>query len=121
MTRDKITVTGVTGYGYHGVLAAEKREGQEFVVDAALELDVSSAGTSDDLRHTIDYGQVAELIHGQIVSDPVDLIETLAERTARLILQNYPLVQRVELTVNKPHAPITVPFTNVAVTVVRER
>lgn len=121
MPKDRITLTGIRGHGYHGVLPDEKRAGQIFVVDAVLGLDLSDAGDSDDLERTVHYGEIAELIHHNIVSDPVDLIETVAERTAKLILKNYPLVQQVEVTIHKPHAPITVPFGNVAVTVVREQ
>lgn len=121
MTQDRITITGIAGYGFHGVLDGEKTVGQQFSVDAVLSVDLSAAGASDDLSHTVHYGEVAELIHAQITGEPVELIETLADRTARLVLEGYPLVQRVELTVNKPQAPIRVPFANVAVTVVRER
>lgn len=121
MTQDSITLTGVSGYGFHGVLEGEKSVGQHFSVDAVLSVDLRAAGSSDDLGDTVHYGEVAELIHTQITGEPVELIETLADRTARLVLDRHPLVQRVELTVNKPQAPITVPFANVAVTVVRER
>ncbi|MDO5617925.1 dihydroneopterin aldolase [Kocuria sp.] len=121
MSQDRITLTGITGYGYHGVLPEEKATGQNFVVDAVLSLDLRAAGGSDDLSQTVHYGEIAELIHHHIVSEPVDLIESLAQRTALEILQRYPAIERVELTVNKPKAPITVPFANVAVTVIRER
>lgn len=121
MTQDRITITGIAGYGFHGVLDGEKTVGQQFSVDAVLSVDLSAAGASDDLSHTVHYGEVAELIHAQITGEPVELIETLADRTARLVLEGYPLVQRVELTVSKPQAPIRVPFANVAVTVIRER
>ncbi|NKE10342.1 dihydroneopterin aldolase [Kocuria subflava] len=121
VTQDSITLTGVSGYGFHGVLDGEKSVGQQFSVDAVLTVDLRAAGATDNLAHTVHYGEVAELIHAQITGEPVELIETLADRTARLVLERYPLVQRVELTVNKPQAPITVPFANVAVTVIRER
>ncbi|KAA9394174.1 dihydroneopterin aldolase [Kocuria coralli] len=118
---DRITLTGVTGRGFHGVLAEEKRDGQPFIVDAVMYLDLRPAGRTDDLSRTVHYGEIAELIHHEIESRPVELIETLADRTARLILERYPSVDRVDLTVNKPEAPITVPFGNVAVSVSRER
>lgn len=121
MTNDRITLTGIKGFGHHGVLEEEKRNGQPFVVDAVLHLDLAPAARTDELTETVHYGEIAELIHAEIESKPVDLIETLADRTARLILERYPAIQLVELTVNKPQAPITVPFGNVAVTVTRER
>ncbi|NHU85626.1 dihydroneopterin aldolase [Kocuria sp. JC486] len=121
MTNDRIALTGIKGFGHHGVLEEEKRNGQPFVVDAVLHLDLAPAARTDELTETVHYGEIAELIHAEIESKPVDLIETLADRTARLILERYPAIQLVELTVNKPQAPITVPFGNVAVTVTRER
>lgn len=121
MTNDRIALTGIKGFGHHGVLEEEKRNGQPFVVDAVLHLDLAPAARTDELTETVHYGEIAELIHTEIESKPVDLIETLADRTARLILERYPAIQLVELTVNKPQAPITVPFGNVAVTVTRER
>lgn len=118
---DRITLTGISGYGYHGVLESEKATGQTFVVDAVLVMDLAPAAASDDLRLTAHYGLIAELIHQEIESRPVDLIETLADRTARRILEEYPPITAVELTVHKPQAPIAVAFTSVAVTVNRER
>ncbi|MBU1251187.1 dihydroneopterin aldolase [Microcella indica] len=118
--RDTITLTGVRARGHHGVLADERRDGQEFVVDVALTLDLARAAASDDVADTVHYGELAEAIVAAIERDPVDLIETLAERIAALVLEHV-AVHEVVVTVHKPHAPIPVPFDDVAVTITRGR
>lgn len=115
---DRVTLTGLRAHGYHGVLASERQDGQEFVVDVVCELDMSTAGRTDDLADTVDYATLATAIISDIVGDPVQLIETLAERIARTCLAAQPVLA-VEVTVHKPAAPIPVPFVDVAVTVRR--
>ena len=116
---DRIVLTGVSGHGHHGVFAHERADGQEFIVDAVLELGSTvHAADTDDLARTVHYGEVAEALHAVITGPPVDLIETLAERLAEACLA-FSGVRRVQITVHKPHAPITVPFTDVAVRVTR--
>lgn len=120
MSSDCIRITGITAHAHHGVLAHERREGQSFVVDLELVLDLSPAGVSDDLSRTVDYGQLAQRVHDAVASDPVDLIETLAQRIADLCLGEPP-VHRVTVTVHKPQAPVPVTVTDVAVTIERSR
>ena len=115
---DRITLTGLRVRGWHGVLPEERRDGQDFVVDAVLHLDLRPAGASDDLARTVHYGELAEALAAVVAGDPVDLLETLAERLADVCLTAGP-VERVEVTVHKPDAPIPVPFTDVSVTVTR--
>lgn len=117
---DRIVVTGIRARGHHGVLASEREAGQEFVVDVDLELDVRPAAATDDLELTVDYGALAERVAAAVERDPVDLIETLAERLAGVVLAS-PAVLRTRVTVHKPSAPIPVPFEDVAVTIERER
>ena len=102
------------------MLAHEREYGQTFVVDVTLFLDLGPAGVSGDLSRTVDYGQLAHRVHESITSDPVDLIETLAERIASLCLGESP-VDRVAVTVHKPEAPVPVTLTDVAVTIERSR
>lgn len=115
---DRITLTGLRVRGHHGVLPDERAHGQEFVVDAALEVDLRLAGGSDDLADTVDYGLLAERLAAVVAGEPVDLLESLATRLTEVCLAD-PRVVSVEVTVHKPGAPITVPFTDVSVTVVR--
>ena len=117
---DRITITGIRGIGHHGVFEHERVDGQEFVVDVALDVATASAARSDDLADTVDYGEVASSVHAVVVGDPVDLIETLAERIAAVCLA-FSGVERVAVTVHKPQAPIPVPFDDVELRIVRER
>lgn len=117
---DAITLTGLRANGHHGVFEEERRTGQVFVVDVTAGLPLQDAARSDDLTKTIHYGELAASIVAAVERDPVDLIETVAERIADLVL-GYPLVQTVTVTVHKPSAPIEVPFADVSVTIERSR
>ncbi|HET8896033.1 MAG TPA: dihydroneopterin aldolase [Protaetiibacter sp.] len=117
---DLLILTGLRATGHHGVFDHERRDGQEFVVDLEISTDFSAASATDELGDTIHYGVLAEQVTAAIERDPVDLIETLAERIATLVLE-YPAAASVTVTVHKPHAPITVPFDDVAVTITRGR
>lgn len=119
-TRDRITLTGVRVRAHHGVFDFEREAGQEFVIDVSVAVDLAAAASGDDLGRTVHYGELAEAISAAVERDPVDLIETVAERVAVVALA-FPSVEEVEVTVHKPQAPITVPFADVAVTIVRGR
>ena len=118
MTGDRIALTGLRVRGRHGVLPQERRDGQDFVVDVALELDLRAAGASDDLTQTVHYGELAEALAAVVAGEPVDLIETLAQRLADVCLADG-RVERAHVTVHKPQAPIPLELADVAVTVVR--
>ena len=115
---DIIMLTGIRGHGHHGVFPAERRDGQEFIVDINVHLASSKAAKSDALADTVNYAVVADLVHERIIGEPVDLIETLAENIAAAVL-SLSGVSRVEVTVHKPQAPIAVPFADVALRIVR--
>ncbi|MFM1916795.1 MAG: 2-amino-4-hydroxy-6-hydroxymethyldihydropteridine diphosphokinase [Actinomycetota bacterium] len=114
---DRIEIHGIRGFGYHGVLPEERAQGQEFIVDVVLGTDIDRAAASDDLAHTINYADVAVRVHEHITGDPADLIETLAERIARDVLNMGALW--VEVAVHKPSAPIPVPFGDVVIRIRR--
>ena len=117
---DRITLTGLEVFAHHGVFDFERERGQRFLVDAALWVDLHAAAAGDDLSRTVHYGELADAIVAAVAADPVDLIETVAERIAQLAL-GYQAVSRARVTVHKPDAPIAAPFTDVSVTVDRTR
>jgi 7,8-dihydroneopterin aldolase/epimerase/oxygenase len=117
---DRIALRGLKVRGFHGVLEQERRDGQDFGIDAILEVDISDAAATDDLTRTVDYSEVAQAIAAIVAGEPLDLIETLAERLAAVCLEQS-LVSAVEITVHKPHAPIALPFDDVTVTIRRTR
>lgn len=117
---DRITLTGVRAFGYHGVYPDEKRDGQEFVVDATVFLPLARAAETDDVVDTVHYGELAERIAAIVSGEPVDLLEKLAARIADEVLRDE-RVEAVTVTVHKPAAPIPVPFADVSVTITRGR
>ncbi|POX49386.1 dihydroneopterin aldolase [Streptomyces sp. Ru72] len=117
---DRVALRGLKARGYHGVFPEEREEGQTFVVDLVLGVDTRPAASDDDLSKTVHYGVVAEEVVALVEGEPVNLIETLAERIALSCLKHAP-VQEVEVCVHKPDAPITVPFDDVSVTITRSR
>lgn len=117
---DELTVTGIACFGHHGVLDHERRDGQTFLVDLTLGLDTAPAAASDDLRDTVDYGSLVGAVKAAVERDPVDLIETLAQRIAEVCCVD-PRVAWARVTVHKPDAPIQATFTDVALTITRRR
>ena len=115
---DRIALTGLRVRGHHGVLPVERAQGQDFLVDVLLELDLRGAAASDDVGDTVHYGELAQRLAAVVEGEPVDLIETLAQRLAEVCLA-YPLVERATVTVHKPDAPIPLEFADVSVTLVR--
>lgn len=120
MTEDRISLIGLKIQANHGVFDFEREQGQLFIVDVVAWVDLAGAADSDDLAKTVHYGNLAEEIVTAVATDPVDLIETVAERIAQVVLA-HDVVERVKVTVHKPHAPMSVEFADVAVTIVRGR
>lgn len=118
MSTDSITLTGLRITAHHGVFDFERENGQEFVIDVTVWLDFRAAAAGDDLACTIHYGELAVEVADAVRRDPVDLIETLAERIADVVLA-HAAAQRVRVTVHKPQAPIEIPFADVSVQIER--
>jgi dihydroneopterin aldolase/2-amino-4-hydroxy-6-hydroxymethyldihydropteridine diphosphokinase len=120
VARDRIRLDGLRGRGHHGVFDHERREGQEFVVDVELAVDLGPAGRTDDLADTVDYGAIGAAALARIEGEPVDLLERVAELVAHDALA-HPGVDEVTVTIHKPQAPVGVPFGDVTVAVTRSR
>lgn len=117
---DEIRLTGLTVFGRHGVFDHERENGQEFVIDLRLQLELSDAAASDDVADTVHYGELAERVAAVVAGEPVNLIEALAQRIADVVLADA-RVRQVDVTVHKPHAPIPLTFADVSVTISRSR
>ncbi|TCB98949.1 dihydroneopterin aldolase [Micromonospora zingiberis] len=117
---DRIALTGLRARGRHGVYDFERVQGQDFVVDAVLELDLAQAARSDEVTDTVHYGELAERLVAVITDEPVNLIETLADRLITVCLAD-PRVCAATVTVHKPEAPVPHTFTDVAVTMRRSQ
>lgn len=114
----QIAITGISAFGFHGVYDEERRTGQDFVVDVVMTVDTSIAEKSDRVEDSVHYGEVAEQVAAIVAGEPVALIETLAARIADAVISREK-VSGVVVTVHKPQAPISVPFTDVSVTISR--
>ena len=119
-TPDRIAIRGLTAFAHHGVYAFERRQGQTFRCDAVLDVDTAPAAATDDLALTVNYAELAQRLYATLSGEPVDLLETLAQRLADVCL-SYERVDAVEVTVHKPEADLGVPFGDVTVTVRRTR
>jgi dihydroneopterin aldolase len=117
---DTVTLTGLRVRGRHGVYDFERAQGQDFVIDVVLELALDAAATSDDVADTVHYGDLADRLGKIVGGEPVNLIETLADRLAGACLADT-RVSAATVTVHKPQAPIAHEFADVAVTLRRTR
>ncbi len=118
---DTIFINGLVLHAYHGVMPHEGKVGQPFIVDLALDIDLSQAAKSDKVADTISYDQVVCTASEAFRARRYKLIEAAGAAVADTILAAYPRVAQVRVTVRKPHAPVAAVFTDVGVTLVRSR
>lgn len=102
MGEDRILLEGMIFYGYHGALQAERELGQRFVVDVELHCDLRPAGTSDELSKTVDYSEIYRQAREVAEGEPLNLVETVAERIAASVIERHHPVQAIRVKVAKP-------------------
>lgn len=117
---DELAVTGIECFAHHGVFDFERREGQVFLVDLVLGIDTRPAAASDDLADTVNYGTLVADVKAAVERDPVDLIETVAQRITDVCLLDT-RVEWARVTLHKPDAPIDATYSDVALTITRTR
>lgn len=103
---DYIRLQGLEFYGYHGVLTEEKELGQRFIIDLELKMNLTEAGTKDQIDKTINYAEVYQKVKGIAEGDSYDLIEAVAEEIADRLLMDYSMLEVVAVKVKKPEVPI---------------
>ena len=118
---DQILLSGIHGFGYHGLFEHERVNGQDFFVDLALTVDLGPASVSDSIDETVNYAEITELVVSAITTEPVSLIEKLAGRIAEQILISHLKVVAVTVTVHKPQAPVAASIKDIAVAITRTR
>jgi dihydroneopterin aldolase len=118
---DQIVLTGIHGFGYHGLFEQERKDGQDFFVDLTLTVDLNAASQSDAIADTVNYAEITDLVVEEISSNPVNLIEKLAARIAERVLNQHPKVDSATVTVHKPQAPVAAQLKDIAVVVTRSR
>ena len=118
---DQIVLTGIHGFGYHGLFEQERKDGQDFFVDLTLSVDLTAAAQSDAIEDTVNYAEITDLVVEEITTNPVNLIEKLAARIAERVLNQHIKVRSVTVTVHKPQAPVAAQLKDIAVVVTRSR
>ena len=119
--KDQIVLTGIHGFGYHGLFDHERENGQDFYVDLSLSVDLTAAAISDSIDDTVNYAEITDLVVEEITSNPVNLIEKLAARIAERVLSQHLKVISDVVTVHKPQAPVAAQLKDIAVVVARTR
>ena len=118
---DAIFVNGLVLHAYHGVMPHEGKVGQPFVLDLALEIDLTEASRTDHLKHTVSYELLVRAVSEAFCARRYRLVEAAAGAVADAVLDRYPLLRSIRITVRKPHAPIAATFDDVGVTITRAR
>jgi len=114
---DKIDIKNLRVYAHHGVLPQETELGQEFFVTCEMYLNLNEAADGDRLNKTVDYSAIAAYINKFMAKNTYKLIETAAHKLSEQILIKYPLIEKIDLEIHKPHAPIDAQFEDVYVSV----
>ena len=117
---DYIKITGLKIFAHHGVLPEEKKNGQDFYINARLFYSMKQPGKTDDLNDAINYAQVCAFMTETFTAQSFDLIEAAAEHLCHAVLQEFCALEKIELELCKPHAPIGLPFTDVSVNMTRQ-
>lgn len=118
---DSVFVNGLVLHAYHGVMPHEGKVGQSFIIDLVLGIDLANAAKSDKLADTVSYDAVVNVVGRTFTGKRYRLVEAAAGAVADAVLQNFPPIQSVRITVRKPHAPVAAVFTDVGVTLTRTR
>jgi dihydroneopterin aldolase len=117
---DVIHLSGVEVFAHHGVFPEERLNGQKFVVDLDVEFDASSAAVSDDVADTINYAELAQLVHDEVAGAPANLLESVGLRVLRRVFE-FPEATHAIVTIHKPEAPMPVAVSGVSITMARSR
>ena len=118
---DSIFIKGLTLHAYHGVMPHEAKVGQPFKLDLVLDIELAEASRTDTLKSTVSYEALVRTASEAFCARRYRLVEAAAGAVAQAVLERYPRVRVVRVTVRKPHAPIAATFDDVGVTVVRAR
>lgn len=118
---DRILLTRIAVYAYHGIHPEEERLGQRFYVSLDCRLDLHPAAENDDWKRTVSYDRLAKIVVDVATERRFSLIEALAEVIARQILSTYAQIHTVTVKVEKPAAPIPTILDGVAIEIERRR
>lgn len=118
---DKITIKGLKLFAYHGVNTEEKENGQSFIIDLDYYLNLTRACKSDKLNDTVSYAKVVKVIRKAFCKSSYDLIEKAAQTVCDALFDEFEEIEKIEITLKKPDAPVSAEFDYMAVSLIRER
>jgi dihydroneopterin aldolase len=118
---DAIFVNGLVLHAYHGVMPHEAKVGQPFGIDLVVDIDLAEASRTDTLKATLSYETLVKTASEAFCVRRYRLVEAAAGAVADAVLDRFPKVVSIRVTVRKPHAPIAATFDDVGVTIVRTR
>ena len=118
---DRIIIKGLKIFAYHGVNPEEKRDGQPFELDITLYASLLRAGQTDDVNDTVSYAKAAKTVLRVMTGAKYNLLEKTAQIVAQQLLSDYPQVEKVDVLLKKPHAPVDMEFDYMAVMITRRR
>ncbi len=118
---DRIFIAGLSLHAYHGIMPYEGKVGQTFTIDIEIDIDLADAACSDKVVDTVSYDKVVTSASAAFCAQKYRLIEAAAGRVADAVLEAFPRVRKIKVTIHKPHAPIAATFSDVGVTLERER
>ncbi|MBH0231816.1 dihydroneopterin aldolase [Halobacillus yeomjeoni] len=118
---DKIYLNQMEFWGYHGLFPEENKLGQRFYVDLQLELDLKPAALSDDMQKSVDYGAAYEICKKIVEGKAHHLVETVAEKLADELLNQFSIIDACLVKVYKPDPPIPGHYKSVAIEIYRSR
>lgn len=118
---DKIIIKGLKIYAFHGVNQEEKDEGQNFIIDAVLYVDLKQAGYTDVVNDTVSYAKVTKSIIKVVKERSYNLLERVAHMITQQLFAEFVDIEKIDITVKKPEAPIKAEFDYMAVNICRDR
>lgn len=118
---DKILIKGLKLFAYHGVNPEEKENGQDFIFDIELSVDIGKACKSDDVNDTVSYAKVVKTVRRVFTAEKYNLLEHCAQVISDAVFEEYPAVSEISLTLKKPQAPVSAEFEYMGVKINRSR
>lgn len=118
---DSIIIKDLQLYAYHGVNEEEKIDGQNFVFDIKVWLDLKTACETDNVEDTVSYAKIIKKVRSVFTAEKYDLLEKAAQVVSDAIFDEFEKVRECEIVLKKPEAPIKADFGYVAVSIRRKR
>jgi len=118
---DKIIVKGLKIFAYHGVNEEEKINGQNFILDIMIFLNIKKNVKNDDINSTVSYSKLVKFVTGEILKEKYNLIETVTEKLAEEILKEFKSIKKIKILLKKPEAPMSYDLEYAAVEITRKR